>query len=48
MCKDSSSFEFLSVHSLAYLSYTFSDARDLINTKFYNKLKHGSIIYVWN
>jgi hypothetical protein len=46
MREDSSSFEFFSVHSLAYLSYTFSDAKDLMNTKFYNKLKHESIIYV--
>jgi hypothetical protein len=40
MCEDSIFFEFLSVHSLAYLSYTIPDARDCIDTKFYNKLKH--------
>jgi len=39
-CEDSIFFEFLSVHSLAYLSYTIPNARDCMDTKLYNKLKH--------
>jgi len=40
MCEDSVFFEFLSVHSLAYLSYTIPNAIDCVDTKLYKKLKH--------